>query len=123
MRVAEVTEIRFASLDLVCVAAQCLNEITKECESEKASAGAPNADVSASCHDDKKTVTNQSTSQDEDEIEDAKEEVTDKEVTHEATANQCATVQRQSQSTSTVAASTHDATASMNEKSGEDLKI
>ena len=28
MRVAEVTEIRFASLDLVCVAAQCLNEIT-----------------------------------------------------------------------------------------------
>ena len=82
------------------------------------SAGASNADV---CHDDGKTVTNQSTSQDEDKTKDAEEEVTDEEGTHKATADHCATAQRQSQSTSTVAAPTQDAKASMKEKSSKDL--
>ena len=50
MRVAEVTDIRFASLDLVCVAAQSLNEITKESESERVSTDAPNADVLYQLH-------------------------------------------------------------------------
>ena len=41
VRIAEVTEIQFATANLVDVAAQCLNEIAKEIESANASAGTP----------------------------------------------------------------------------------
>ena len=63
VRIAEVTEIQFATAELVDVAVQCLNEIAKEIETANASAGAPGTTAAAPSHDDKESTNDKSTSQ------------------------------------------------------------
>ena len=89
--IAEVTEIRFASVDLVGVAAQCLNEISKEIESVDVSAGASssNATAAASCQNGQESTNNQPTSPDvEEEAKIKVEGVADEKVPHNSAANQ-----------------------------------
>ena len=61
-RITEVTGIQFATVELVEVAVQCLNEIAKEIESANAPADTSGATAAAPSHDDKQSMKDKSTS-------------------------------------------------------------
>ena len=61
-RIAEVTEIQFATVELVDVAVRCLIEIAKEIESANAPAGTPGTTAAAPSQDDKKSTYDKSAS-------------------------------------------------------------
>ena len=95
VRVAEVTEIQFATVELVEVAVQSLIEIAKEIESENASAGAPGAAAEESTKDKSASLESEEGSMT------LPEGSADKTDCHKEASDQCATAQSSSKSIST----------------------
>ena len=113
VRIAEVTEIQFANAELIDVAVQCLSEIAEEIESASASAGTSGITAAAPSHAGKESVSDKSTSPgSEKESKTTAEGLADKDDSHKEANDQCATAQGSSQSTSTAAVQSQDATAS-----------
>ena len=86
--IAEVTEIQFATAELVNVAAQCLKDLAQEIESANASAGVSGATAAAPSHDDKKSMNDLSgspASKKEDESKTTAEGSADKDDSHKET--------------------------------------
>ena len=116
----EVMGIQFATVELVEVAAQCLNDIAQEIESAIASTDVSDATATASSHDDKQSMNDKSDSPAfEKESKTTVEESADKSDSHKGTTDQCAAAQGSSQSASTTAAQPQDASAS---RDGPDSK-
>ena len=96
------------------MAVQCLNEIVKEIESANACAGTPGTTAAAPSHDDNESMNDKSTSpESEKESKTTAEGLADKDDLHKEATDQCAAAQGSSQSTSTAAAQSQDATASL----------
>ena len=114
VRIAEVIEIQFATVELVDVAVQCLSEIAKEIESAIASAGTPGTTAAAPSQDDKESTNDKSASIDSEKgSKTTAEGPVNKDDSHKETPDQCAIAQDPSQSTSTAAVKSQGATASL----------
>ena len=113
-RIAEVTEIQFATVELVDVAAQCLIEIAKEIESANVSAGAADTAAAAPSQDEKESVSDKSASPEpERESKTTAEGSADKDDLHKEATDRCATAQDPSKSNSTAVVQSQGATASL----------
>ena len=122
-RVTEVTEIQYASDELVAVAAQCLADLARESESASDPTGHDSAVTAAHSQTEKdSTDVGQAPQEPEKEPEGAAEapgaqSAEDK--SHNKTGEQRATAQSSKQPTSSTAAPTQDATASLGKTTSE----
>ena len=114
VRIAEVTEIQFATVELVDVAIQCLIEIAKEIESANASAGTPGITAAGPSQVDKESTNDKSASPESEKgSKRTAEGSADKDDARKEAPNQCTTAQGSSKSTSTAAVQSQGATASL----------
>ena len=124
--IAEVTEILFATVELVDVADQCLIQIAKEIESANVSTGTPGTTAAAPSHDDKESTNDKSASPESEKgSKTTAEGSADKDDSHKEATDQCATAQGSSQSTSIAAVESQGATApegSASKKENESTK-
>ena len=122
-RVTEVTEIQFASDELVDVAAQCLVDLAKESEAPNDSAGHASAASAAPSQIEKESAdAGQAPQEPEKEPEGAAETpgvLTGEGNSQTRVSEQCATAQGSTQPTSSTAAPVQDATASSEETTCE----
>ena len=122
-RISEVTEIEFASDELVVVAAQCLADLARESDSRSESTEHTSAASAMPSQAEKESVdAGQAHHEPENEPEGATEALgvqTDEDKSHNRAGERCATAQSSAQPTSSTEAPTQDATASFGRTTSE----